>query len=450
MPRRLLLPLLAALFVAPALRAADDHDALRDRYRVLRDSLQATAGMRDADRAVVAAFREQTRAAADAAPSDAGLVALDLQVLLWLDRDPDATEDAEEAARRRETREAIAARSEQLAALRPDDAALALATLARRHAAGMIDDAGLREAEGQLARRFPGNITVVARWGARLRDEGRIEELRALVDDRDDLLEQPALAKLAGQVRVAEHRFEEAKDLLDAIEILPRTTDEVRLRREIQQLRDAAAACVDLWVRERELRAAEAEADDLPRAEIRTPRGRIVVELFENEAPNTVANFIALARAGFYDGTAFHRFEPFSVVQGGDVNSRPEVEGEPGTGNPGYTIPDEHGLDARRDHFSDSLGMARTRRADSGGSQFYFSLRPNVDFNGEYTVFGRVIEGLDVVRALRANDLIESVVVLRTRDHGYEPITIPLLEEEPATADDEETDGAAIEGSEGG
>ncbi len=185
----------------------------------------------------------------------------------------------------------------------------------------------------------------------------------------------------------------------------------------------------ELWRKEQELREAEAKADDLPRVLLKTTKGDLVIELFENEAPNTVANFLTLAEKGYFDGTEFHRVMPHFMAQGGDPKND-------GTGGPGYTIPDEQKLPNHRNHFRGSLSMANTGRPNSGGSQFFLMFRPSgpaagYDLNGKHAVFGRVIEGFDVLAKIQRNrdendqptpdksDKIVSAKVLRKRPHEY-------------------------------
>ena len=123
-------------------------------------------------------------------------------------------------------------------------------------------------------------------------------------------------------------------------------------------------------------------------ATIETEKGNIILELFPNEAPGTVANFEKLANSEFYDGLTFHRVIPDFVIQGGDPNGN-------GTGGPGYTIkcetegnPHKHGVGA--------LSMAHAGK-DTGGSQFFITHSPQPHLDGVHTVFGKVIEGMDVV-----------------------------------------------------
>ena len=187
---------------------------------------------------------------------------------------------------------------------------------------------------------------------------------------------------------------------------------------------------VGYWKREQELRAAEARADDLPRVLFKTNKGDIVIELFENEAPHTVANFISLVEAKKYDGVKFHRVIPGFMAQGGDPNTLDDDPGNDGKGGPGYKIPCECYTANARMHFQGSLSMAHSGK-DSGGSQFFITHAPTAHLNwakgkrgSSHTVFGRVIQGLDEALALRTGDKIESAKVVRQRDHAYKPVKV--------------------------
>jgi cyclophilin family peptidyl-prolyl cis-trans isomerase len=140
-------------------------------------------------------------------------------------------------------------------------------------------------------------------------------------------------------------------------------------------------------------------------ATISTAKGDIVVALDAQAAPQTVNNFVFLARQGFYDGLTFHRVEPGFVIQGGDPLGL-------GSGGPGYTVPAEIGLP----HVEGAIAMAR--KADqvnptraSSGSQFYITLAPQPGLDGGYTVFGHVVEGMDVVRAIAVGDKIVKITI---------------------------------------
>ncbi len=157
-------------------------------------------------------------------------------------------------------------------------------------------------------------------------------------------------------------------------------------------------------------------------AVIKTSKGTIKVALDAEGAPIHVANFCELAEKGFYDGTKFHRYVPGFVIQGGDPNTRDMEpsdvaagkrgpQGMPGTGGPGYSIKHEWDVNPRNSHEDGALAMARSQAPDSAGSQFYFCLGPQHFLDPNYTVFGQTIEGLDVVKSLRAGDVIESVTI---------------------------------------
>lgn len=144
-------------------------------------------------------------------------------------------------------------------------------------------------------------------------------------------------------------------------------------------------------------------------AVITTPKGVIKFKFFCEDAPKHAAAFIELAEKGFYDGTAFHRVEPNFVIQGGDPYSK-TGEGPVGTGGPGYNLAAEFNA---RPHLDGTVAMARAGHPDSAGSQFYICLGPQAFLNGNYTVFGQVTEGLDVVHAIGRGDVMESVRIER-------------------------------------
>jgi len=144
-----------------------------------------------------------------------------------------------------------------------------------------------------------------------------------------------------------------------------------------------------------------------------TNKGTIVAELFEKEAPNTVANFEKLANSGFYDGVKFHRVIADFVVQGGDPLSKELTAGDPriGTGGPGYKIKCETAGNPHK-HNVGALSMAHAGK-DTGGSQFFMVLSEDNTrhLNGVHTVFGQITSGLDVMNKLQKNDVMNSVRV---------------------------------------
>lgn len=148
-------------------------------------------------------------------------------------------------------------------------------------------------------------------------------------------------------------------------------------------------------------------------ATIETSRGTIVAELYDAEAPGTVANFEKLANSGYYDGTRFHRVINDFVVQGGDPYSKggEHAKGPVGTGGPGYTIKCETQGNPHR-HVVGALSMAHAGK-DTGGSQFFMVLSEENTrhLNGVHTVFGRITQGLDVMRQIKQNDVLTSARV---------------------------------------
>jgi len=128
-------------------------------------------------------------------------------------------------------------------------------------------------------------------------------------------------------------------------------------------------------------------------AVIETIHGTIKFEFFEDKAPGHVKNFKDLANKNFYDGTTFHRVIPGFMIQGGDPNSKSDNRSSHGSGGPGYSIDAEFN-DVK--HERGVLSMARSQEPNSAGSQFYICVNDSFFLDGEYTAFGRVIEGMDV------------------------------------------------------
>jgi len=139
-------------------------------------------------------------------------------------------------------------------------------------------------------------------------------------------------------------------------------------------------------------------------AEITTHEGKIVVDLNFKAAPNTVANFVDLANKGFYNGLRFHRVIQGFMIQGGDPNGD-------GTGGPGYTIDDEKN-DLK--HETGVISMAN-RGENTAGSQFFITQLPQPHLDGRHTVFGKVIEGHDVVCRIDANDPILNITIVEKK-----------------------------------
>jgi cyclophilin family peptidyl-prolyl cis-trans isomerase len=158
---------------------------------------------------------------------------------------------------------------------------------------------------------------------------------------------------------------------------------------------------------------------------LNTKAGKIVIELYPNAAPKTVANFKELISTGFYDGTIFHRVISNFMIQGGDPNTRGDDRSKYGQGGPGYTLPAEISLR----HVRGSVAMARTEdnvnpSRESNGSQFYICVVDCPFLDGAYTVFGRVIAGLDAVDQI-ANSSHDDRDVPRERIEIHATLSAP-------------------------
>jgi len=215
-----------------------------------------------------------------------------------------------------------------------------------------------------------------------------------------------------------------ADDFAQAQEWLKKAAANGTITPQAQICLDDSADAQERFAREQEIREREKKADDLPRVKLETNRGAIVVELFENEAPETVGNFVSLVEKGFYDGVTFHRVLPGFMAQGGDPEGT-------GGGGPGYRIYCETDKPEHRNHFRGVLSMAKTAEKNTGGSQFFLTFRATPHLDGAHTVFGRVIEGIDVLTKLQRRDpqsenpppadKIVKAEVIRKRDHEYKP-----------------------------
>lgn len=240
--------------------------------------------------------------------------------------------------------------------------------------------------------------------------------------------DDPYAPNVAGACRFALHDFVGSKKILDqqaeAGTLIPQIS---------QSAADSAEAYIGYWEKEKAIRAEEAAAQgdaQLPQVSFVTTRGEIILELFENEAPNTVANFVSLVEKEYYNGLKFHRVIPNFMAQGGCPNSREGSGQEPGSGGPGYQIQCECYAPNARRHFAGTLSMAHAGK-NTGGSQFFITHLPTPFLDREirpesvHTVFGRVVKGMDVVAAIEPNDTIKTAKVLRKRNHEYKPEVAP-------------------------
>ena len=201
------------------------------------------------------------------------------------------------------------------------------------------------------------------------------------------------------------HRFEKS------LEILNEMQKDSQWKSKTQQLYTTVSETKKNWAQELEYQKSD---NDLPRVEIITGRGRIVVELFEDDAPNGVANFINLVEKKYYDGQKFHRVIPNFMAQGGDVNSKNDNPNDDGQGGPGYTIKTDLN---KRKHFRGSLSYANAG-IDTDGSQFFLCVVPTTWLDGRHAVFGRIIEGQLVADSLVKDDELRSMKILNKRKNS--------------------------------
>ncbi len=197
-------------------------------------------------------------------------------------------------------------------------------------------------------------------------------------------------------------------------------------------LERARRAPVD-WAQEQLLRKGEDARGDQPRVRLTTTRGDVVLELFEDDAPNTVRNFVWLCEHGFYDGTAFHRNVPFFGLQGGDPFTKEGADPRwAGVGGPGYALATEPGTKERRRGAWRGTVLMASHDRDGEGSQFFLVTGTARHLDGQVSVFGRIVEGQGVVDALVEGDRLVSTAVVRRRPGTvYRPTS---LSGEPAPA----------------
>ena len=241
-----------------------------------------------------------------------------------------------------------------------------------------------------------------------------IKRLRGFDDIWGDFLQTANAVEAADRYT---YIYKDQKNLLDHILISPSLRDEFRnvekAKRceiiDVDELSDHRAILARLRI-------------EHPVVVLETDKGDIGIELYPDVAPKTVANFIKLIEMKFYDGLTFHRYVENFVIQGGD----PEGSG---SGGPGWTIPGEFQNPKLRAkmprHRKGVVAMARANAPDSAGSQFYICLNPKLSkyfsLNGQYTTFGKVIVGMDVVDQLRKGDVMNTMRIKGASEESSPP-----------------------------
>lgn len=283
-------------------------------------------------------------------------------------------------------------------------------------------------------------IKLASAISARVGEAGDLELTWKILRRIEDHFHNPEDVELQRQlalIGIKTNRFEKGVEFLrrsDAKEAVEAMENQLNKNMFI-----LCPMLIDKWEREKKLREEEAKADDLPRVKIELSTGDVVVELFENEAPETVANFINLVEAGLYDDAYCHPVAKGIVMQSGMVHRSFAA-------NVDYVIKNESRLPDRRSHFAGSLTMSSAEGGvDSANTAFGITLVPNpdLDWNGKeddnvsQPVFGRVVSGIEHVAAMPATveldpeseeqkmikgvepGHIKKATVIRKRDHEY-------------------------------
>ncbi|MEM7455242.1 MAG: peptidylprolyl isomerase, partial [Planctomycetota bacterium] len=239
----------------------------------------------------------------------------------------------------------------------------------------------------------------------------------------DNGVDQPQVSFAGFRAAYAIHDFEYAAAMLEKL-----ATTDARLNDSVPAQLESTRA---KWERELQLRTAEELADDLPMVRFETTVGDFTAVLYENEAPETVGNFIHLVEEEFYDGLSFYVVRPGMMIQSGCPLGN-------GKGHAGYTIACECEGDDIRHHFAGTLSMFNGG-PDTGGSRFFICQQPNEQLDGRYTVFGRIVDNPEVIYDFSAINktgvipdpwepaTIEKVTVLRKRSHEYVPNRVAVL-----------------------
>jgi len=380
--------------------SADKSDLLLQRYKNACSSIVNQHGLAPGDLAVIESLQQDLNDW-NKTNKEVETLAAELQLTLWL-----GDEEMSDSLFR------------LLMETQPENSAIGLAW---SRFALSLEDADEEAIFEELISLYPTSTQVVLDWAAQLDKQNRFAEARNVIDglDVEDRL-QPDVIGLYADLLVADNRFDDAIAKLDQADATALTENPAQ-KSSIDGRRARYSDAVKKWEDELAIRESEAEMDDLPRVQMITSKGPILIELYEDHAPNTVANFVSLAENGYYDGTRFHRVLPKFMAQGGDPLSRDAANAQAGTGGPGYTISDEHTGEDIRNHFAGSLSMAKTAAPNTGGSQFFLTHLPTSHLDGRHTVFGRILEGLEIARAIEKNDEIVTVTIIRKRDHDYLP-----------------------------
>ena len=293
----------------------------------------------------------------------------------------------------------------------------------------LADPAAMDTAFERMLKESPATEAIALAYAKELNADARVAKTLEVLRDRQFTTEARQIdAKIAtGNALVGLNRFEDAQAQYNTAPAKGRTPEQMAA---IATGTRRVLFGRSLFNKELGAIVKDQQKGDLPVVELATTRGPILIELFEDQAPNTVGNFIEHVELGTYVGTSFHRFMRGFGIQGGDPETA--AGGEGGRSNGGWTIPDEHDRADRRSPAIGRLVMAKLPAGDSpvksaqnsAGCQFTILTGPAESLDGFYTVFGRVIDGLDNAIALREGDQIVQATVVAKRDRVYKGVRL--------------------------
>jgi cyclophilin family peptidyl-prolyl cis-trans isomerase len=256
-----------------------------------------------------------------------------------------------------------------------------------------------------------------------------------------DLVPFPRTALALAETLIAANRPDEAKTMFDGMRTV--FAERPDLAGRAKTLGQRIDALTPLFFIERNQRTIDAQKDELPRVELVTSKGAILVELFAQQAPNSAEAFLSFVEKNLYAGTKFHRRIPGLALFGGDPNTKVGATGRPGFGSPGFRLPDEGRRSDRRLALGGTIGFAKALtqapqqqpgqpplpRAveNSAGATFFILLAPAEFLHDEFTIVGRILEGMEVVAELGPSDEIVSAKIVRAGNRIQQLATSPEL-----------------------
>lgn len=379
---------------------ADNAQQFLNQFQTLKSSIINQRGFAPGDKITIKKLRDEM-AVWNENHDDFQVIAAELQLSIWLDD----TQLCNTLFKR-------------LSEMKPENTGIALSW-----SKFMLtqDGADSNVIYSELIKRFPNSPEIILEWARSLDAKNQFSKAIVAIEKLDaSELAKPTAAELYASLLFADNRFE---DSLSALEVVDPSVLEAdpRMTARIGSQKTRTQDSIEKWKEELSIREVEEVAADLPLVIMHTSKGPIELELFEDHAPNTVANFISLADSGYYDGIRFHRVIPKFMAQGGNPAFRGDEDNQTADDGPGYSIKDEHTNEDYRNHFAGSLSMAKTSAPNSGGSQFFLTHVPTTHLDGRHTVFGRITSGLDTARAIEKDDEIITILIVRKREHEYTP-----------------------------